>query len=198
MSSLAKKLLAIGLVGLALLANPVTAATPNQLLLEQLKIAQGRGEFVQKKYFKFLSKPIKSTGVFAVNQQAALWQTQTPVFSQVLLADSIIYRRLKPDDSYQIMVQDSDISSVMAAIFKAEISAQDWSVIDSDSANCVALTPNNHKLQQAFSQISLCLLDDGKRLITLRNKQNTKTEIELSLISEQLSSQELDSLEPAR
>ena len=63
-------------------------------LLQALKLSAGTGSFIQNKHFKFLSIPIRSTGAFIVEQQAVLWQTQLPVFSEILIQAEGIYQRL--------------------------------------------------------------------------------------------------------
>ena len=175
--------------------NAIAQQSADELrLLEQLRIEQGSGEFSQQKYFKFLSLPIRSSGVFKVNPNAALWHTQQPVFSQVLFADDNIYRRLALNGPYQVLVQNSELGSVLGAIFKAEISTNDWSISMVEKQPCIKLIPKNPSLIAIFSRVSLCLKQQ-QRVITMWDKHDNKTIITMTLLANQLSQQDVDALE---
>jgi hypothetical protein len=177
-------------------------------LLEKLAINEGKGHFTQDKYFKFLTMPITSTGTFIVNQKTAVWQTQQPVFSQLLLTSAAIYQRQALTDDFQTLINNSDFSAVLATIFTGKISRQDWnfakaSEVEKDNTgNCLVLTPKSEQLQSIFSQVELCLVNDSQtvenveqeRSITLLDKQGNKTEISMFISNDPLSPQDITNL----
>lgn len=130
-------------------------------LLQALMLEKGAGSFVQRKHFKFLAVPIRSTGDFIVEQQSVLWQTQSPVFSAILIQQSGIYRRLSLEDKYEQLVDNAEFSSLLATVFTGKINSDQWQVSDVvglvDNNYCLALKPSAKQLQQLFQQVDLCL-----------------------------------------
>ncbi len=182
-----------------------------QVLIKNLSIKQGIGNFTQKKHFKFLSQPIRSQGSFVVSKESALWQTETPVFSQLLVKPNAIYQRLSISDTYQPLFENAELSSVLTTIFKGQVNPDDWSllplIIENTSTElmtektlelkqqkCITLEPKSQQLSQIFKLVNLCLLDKQTRQIDLLDNQDNKTEILMSLISNELSIEHLNSL----
>ena len=189
-------------------------------LLAKLAINEGKGQFTQRKYFKFLSMPITSSGIFIVREKTALWQTQQPVFSQLLLTSEAIYQRQAQTDNFQTLINNGDFSAVLATIFTGKVSRQNWiftkgltkestaqtdkeiDVENNKSTNCLVLMPKSEQLQAVFSQVELCLVNDSKatenieqkREITLLDKQGNKTEITMQISNDRLSSEDTASL----
>jgi len=169
-------------------------------LLEQLAINQGKGQFVQQKHFSFMSVPITSTGNFIVKGQSALWQTQQPVFSALLLTSDAIYRRLSLDDSYQLLTDSAEFSGILSTIFTGKVNADDWLLNSSIDSDCLELTPKSGQLKQLFQQVDLCLVSEAKanesavkssddsqvqfRQITLTDSNGDKTVITMTLSSD--------------
>lgn len=158
-------------------------------------ITQGAGEFTQLKYFKFLAKPIQSSGVFVVNNNDVLWHTTAPVFSQVLLKSNGIYRRTTLDSPFDVVTQDNAINRVLSSVLTGNIDENDWGNVKTDDLSCVLLNPKSEQLAQLFSQIKLCKNTLNQRHITLFDRQNNKTEINMLLHKTQLSQQDVASLE---
>lgn len=181
------------------LANTITVAE----LLEKLAIEQGKGEFTQQKHFKFLAMPITSTGRFLVNQQSALWQTEKPVFSQLLLTPEAIYRRLSIEHKLQTLTQGNELSAILSTIFTGNIDSAQWDianqVLNNENGHCLTLSPKTDILQQVFEQAQVCLAQGEqkatRRVITLFEPKENKTEITMVLSSLTLSKEELAQLE---
>jgi len=182
-------------------------------LLQALMLDKGTGSFVQKKYFKFLAVPIRSTGTFIVEQQAVLWQTQQPVFSEVLIKASAIYQRLAPADEYEQLVDNAEFSSLLATIFSGKINPEQWQVGESvklsDTHYCLDLQPKAQQLQQLFQQVDLCLppppaeisasknqphFDLDKRHINIFDMQGNKTQISMLIKQRTLNAEQEKSL----
>jgi len=187
--------------GVENIASSETSVKVNKLL-EQLAINQGKGQFVQQKYFSFMSVPITSSGNFVVKGESALWQTQQPVFSALLLTPQAIYRRLSLDEEYQLLTDSAEFSGVLSAIFTGKVNADDWLLNNSTDDACLELTPKSEQLKQLFKQVDLCLVSDTNRTdtdgqsgthsqhglqlrqITLTDSKGDKTVITMSLSDE--------------
>ena len=141
-------------------AAKVAPSTKVSELLEKLAINKGKGQFVQQKYFSFMSMPITSTGKFIVEGQSALWQTQQPVFSALLLTPDAIYRRLTLDENYQLLSDSAEFSGVLSTIFTGKVNADDWQISSSANESCLVLLPKSGQLTQLFKQVDLCLVKE--------------------------------------
>jgi hypothetical protein len=178
-------------------------------LLEKLAINKGKGQFIQQKHFSFMSVPITSTGQFIVKGQSALWQTQQPVFSALLLIPDAIYRRLSLDDQYQLLTDSAEFSGVLSTIFTGKVNADDWQLNSSVDDNCLELTPKSGQLQQLFQQVDLCLIKETQmnestdkpqgnankqRQITLTDSKGDKTVIVMTLSNDLFVPRDFDAL----
>ena len=161
-------------------------------LLEKLAINQGKGQFTQQKYFSFMSVPITSTGLFIVKGESALWQTEQPVFSALLLTPDAIYRRLSLDEHYQLLTDSAEFSAILSTIFTGKVNVDDWQLKSSSNDTCLELTPKSGQLKQLFRQVDLCLTNNAleatplskskqQRQITLTDSKGDKTVITMTL-----------------
>jgi len=142
-------------------------------LLQALMLNEGAGNFSQHKHFKFLAVPIRSTGHFVVKQKNVSWQTQSPVFSEILIQPNGIYRRLSPEAGYEQLVDNSEFSLLLATVFTGDINPLQWQIgegvslvenidlvdgVDLVSKNyCLSLKPKAKQLQELFQHVDLCL-----------------------------------------
>jgi len=180
---------------LTLVGVTATAQTQDdELSLSELGFSQGVGEFTQHKYFKFLSKPIVSNGAFVVAGQDLLWQTSRPVFSQILLKEDAIYRRLNQEQPFELLVKGSQINQLLSAVLTGNIKAKDWT-ITTNTPLCFELVPLQAQMSQLFSHVNLCKTGDASRQVTLFDPQDNKTIIMMTLTSNQLTPAERSSLE---
>ena len=152
-------------------------------LLERLAINQGKGTFVQQKHFSFMSVPITSTGLFIVKEQSALWQTQQPVFSALLLTPGAIYRRLSLDENYQLLTDSAEFSGVLSTIFTGKVNAQDWLLNSNIDESCLELTPKSGALKQLFQQVDLCLVKGAQaNELAEKSEQKAQQQRQITLI----------------
>jgi len=178
-------------------------------LLERLAISQGKGTFVQQKYFSFMSVPITSTGQFIVKDLSALWQTEQPVFSALLLTPDAIYRRLSLDENYQLLTDRAEFSGVLSTIFTGKVNADDWQLNNNTDSTCLELIPKSGQLKQLFKQVDLCLVNEiqtsepvekidnktkQKRQITLTDSKGDKTVIMMTLSNDAFVPVDLEAL----
>lgn len=175
------------------------SAEKTEALLERLAINQGKGQFTQQKYFSFMSVPITSTGHFTVHNESALWKTQAPVFSTLLLTPEAIYRRLPLDENYQLLTDSAQFTTILSTIFTGKINVTDWQLKSSQNDSCLELTPKSDQLRQLFLQVDLCLVNEGdsthqQRKITLTDSKGDKTIIKMTLNQHLLTSEDLDTL----
>ena len=189
------------------------------VFLKALMLEKGAGSFIQSKHFKFLAVPIRSTGHFIVEQQTVLWQTKSPVFSEVLIQKNGVYQRLEPKGEYQLLVDNAEFSSLLVTVFTGQISPAQWQVgkgirlVEADNLNtdkyCLSLQPKAKQLQQLFQHIDLCIpssqpagiaqeglshFDLSKRHISLFDQQNNKTQISMQINSRTLSLEQAQAL----
>lgn len=148
-------------------------------LLNKLYLAKGKGTFTQKKYFKFLSEPIVSQGLFVLQQKSALWETQSPVFSQLLLSPNVIYTRLDSSKAYRPLVENGEFSRLLSTLLSGEFNQHEWKNISVTRENCIQLTPTNASLEKVFSSVEICLIDKFNREINLLDANNNKTKINM-------------------
>jgi len=144
-------------------------------LLERLVINQGKGPFVQQKHFSFMSVPITSTGHFIVKDESALWQTEQPVFSALLLTPDAIYRRLSLEDDYQLLTDSAEFSAILSTIFTGKVNEDDWQLASSNNNTCLKLTPKSGQLKQLFNQVDLCLINEESTSETNASKHTDKS-----------------------
>lgn len=168
-------------------------------LLEKLAINQGKGQFVQQKHFSFMSVPITSTGHFVVKDESALWQTQQPVFSALLLTPDAIYRRLSLDDDYELLTDSAEFSAILSTIFTGKVKTDDWLLNSRENDTCLELTPKAGQLKQLFRQVDLCLVNESnrpaqQRQITLTDNKGDKTVINMMLSQDAFSADDLEAL----
>ncbi len=168
-------------------------------LLEKLAINQGKGQFVQQKHFSFMSVPITSTGHFVVKDESALWQTQQPVFSALLLTPDAIYRRLSLDDDYELLTDSAEFSAILSTIFTGKVKTEDWLLSSSQNETCLELTPKSGQLKQLFRQVDLCLVAENnspaqQRQITLTDSKGDKTVITMMLSQDAFVADDLEAL----
>ncbi len=168
---------------------PITNIQPD--LLNLLIINQGKGTFIQRKYFKFLNEPITSEGVFTLHDQKALWQTQSPIFSQLLLTPKAIFSRIDTDDPYQPLLENSEFSLLLSRLISGKFDDSTWQEIVISDSNCVNLKPATITLKKIFSKVQVCLIDKLTRKINLTDSKENNTEIIMSLSSLKIDEEEI-------
>ncbi|MBU2871623.1 hypothetical protein [Colwellia sp. E2M01] len=177
----------------------LTTAQSNQSLetfLTLLKIEQGTAHFTQKKHFTFLNKPIVSKGVLKVYQTRVIWQVNSPVFSKLLIIDNQVLQLVTANDKntpeqYQEVASHSSIEALIRAVFTGEINSTQWNIAF-DEQQCLQLAPKDLVLSQAIKGINVCVPSNPKqRFITLEDAQNNLTDIELNIITNQLSDEDI-------
>ena len=163
-----------------------------QSMFSKLEITQGIATFTQKKHLSFLKNPIVSKGILKIHQNNVIWQVQSPVFSKLVIIDDQVWQLVTKDsNNYQLMVSNASIETLIRAMFTGDISQSQWHA-SIDAQQCLQLSPNDMILSQAIQQISVCVSENQvQRLVTIKDAQNNLTEIDLLIIAEQLSEEEL-------
>ena len=105
--------------------------------------------------------PIPSDGEFIVKHQSVLWQTKSPVYSEILILAQGIYRRLAAQGDYQQLVANAEISAILSTVFTGKVDGEQWQMSDEVSRieqhYCLSLTPKEQQLKQAFQSVDLCV-----------------------------------------
>ena len=164
--------------------------------LKQIEINHGKGTFEQNKYFKFLSQPIISKGTFILSDQTALWETQSPIFSQLLLTPETIYTRFDITKNYQTLVKDSTFSQLLSTLLSGRFKDHDWQEITMTNSNCINLIPATNALKKVFKQVQVCLINKLTRQINLLDNNNNKTSITMILTNLNISESDVTQLSP--
>jgi hypothetical protein len=169
-----------------------------EYFLTTLQIKQGIASFIQKKHFTFLNKPIVSKGLLKIYQSSVIWQVNTPVFSKLVIVEDQIWQLVNPDSSqsktpnhYKNVVSHASIETLIRAVFTGEINRAQWNILLNEQ-QCLQLTPKDLILSQAIKEINVCVPDTpNQRFVTLTDAQSNLTEIELNIITNQLSDEDI-------
>ena len=160
-------------------------------LIEHFKIEEGVATFTQEKHFSFLSKPIKSSGLFKVYKNNILWQVNSPVLSTLLIIDNQIWQYSEDANTtgnhYRKVIAHASIETLIKTIFTGKINKEQWNTqIKSDQ--CLVLQPKASLLAQAINELELCLGEQvGSREILVTDTQKNITKIYLTHIKRKLS-----------
>lgn len=169
-----------------------------EVFIRDLQIKQGIASFIQKKHFTFLNNPIVSKGLLKIHQNSVIWQVNTPVFSKLIIVGDQVWQQISKDDSqnktpvkYQKIVSHASVETLIRTVFTGEINRTKWNVLLNEQ-QCLQLLPKDLILSQAIQKIAVCVPDDKtQRFVTLTDAQSNLTEIELNILTHQLSGEDL-------
>jgi len=160
-----------------------------------------KGNFFQSKSIKLLKRPFKSEGNFIyLPRKGLLWHTKKPVNSLKLFANNGVYKIDKQGLLHKEAQLDNDFFLALFAADEEKLAkfftAQKLEHKSSAGSFCLALTPISNTMQSLFEKIHLCTaeLTDGTKLptkIELIEPKGNRTEINFTLSSEKISSEEL-------
>lgn len=161
-------------------------------ILSHLQINQGIATFTQKKQLSFLNKPIVSKGFLKIYQNRVIWQVQSPVFSKLVIIDDQVWQLTdKHASSYQLLVSNASVETLIRAIFTGDINQSQWHILI-DEQQCLQLSPKDLILSQSISYISVCVSDNqAERFVRIKDTQNNVTEIVLNITTSQLSDENI-------
>lgn len=168
-----------------------------ELLAQFVKMPIASGQFTQRKYFKALKHPILSRGeVYLEENLGLLWQTNSPVFSRILLKNSGLYSDDGVSPEKRIRGGDIIAKVIMHAIL-GDISSleQQFKVDSTKTESCTVLTPKDKQLASAIRSIELCskqIIEESKpsnhdiEQIVLFEHSGNRTEIELAIAPQKM------------
>lgn len=121
-----------------------------------MPIAQGK--FQQRKYFKILKQPIKSSGELYLEQGLGfLWQTNAPVFDQLLLKVDGFYHVDGVNPIKKMQGADVLAQVIMKAMLGNVNALADEFIIENQlSTQCIKLSPKDEGLSSIIAVIELC------------------------------------------
>ena len=165
-----------------LLTASYSSLAENQVSERFLVLDIASGTFVQKRYFKILSKPIVSEGqVFFDRNVGLIWQTISPVASTLTLKSDGLFTKSKISDKKQINSAKPLVDILMQAMSgNLEQLTQAFNITNLRSKECLKLTPIDNTFKAISSHIELC----GKQVIdsiVLTEISGNKTEITMQL-----------------
>jgi len=168
-------------------------------LMKNFSFEMGSGSFKQSKSFKFMSVPIVSHGRFIVDGKRVLWQTTSPIKSEILLTDTAVYKRSSTNKTFKLLVKESPINRMITAVLTGNFNDRDWLLSVAESADfsnsCLKMLPKSPQLVAVFTSATLCNQANNQRQVLLVDKQNNKTLIEMNISKEQLTPEDKLSLE---
>jgi hypothetical protein len=163
-----------------------------ETIFAKLKIEQGITSFTQKKHFTFLANPIVSKGMLKIYQHSVIWEVQSPVFSKLVIIKDQVWQLVNDSpNSYKAVVSHANIETLIRAVFTGEINRAQWNISIVEQ-QCLQLLPKDLILSQAITQITVCVSDKKEqRFVKIKDTQNNLTEIELNIMTDQLSSEDI-------
>lgn len=183
-------------VSFAVAADKAIVETKNKAKPELLSLFSSLplavGDFNQRKYFKVLKQPIKSSGQIYFDQQLGfLWQTRQPVFSALMLKQSGLYvdDGINPE---QKVAGAAELSKVLISAISGDIAALNsgFDIVHDVVATCLILTPKQTGLAKVVAKIKLCGSGEEKtssgagmklKQLVLMEVSGNRTEIDLNL-----------------
>lgn len=200
---LMSKFVRIYLLFIIVFMQPVSAqnnTTGEQFLAQFKTLSIASGTFTQRKYFKILKQPIISRGdIHLAKGLGLVWQTNTPVFSRLLLKNNELYSDDGQQPSKKIIGGDALANVLMNAMtgnMKA-LKAQ-FTLDKSAKSNCVSLIPIDKQLAKVIDTVLLCgkvttnNIQTPKRLldqVILFEHAGNRTEIDLVLAEQNILSE---------
>jgi hypothetical protein len=167
--------------------------TSGEKILAQFNtLTVASGHFIQRKYFTVLKHPILSKGeVYLEKDRGLVWQTNSPVFSRLLLKNNELYSDDGRNPIKKIKGGDTLAKVIMHAIL-GDISAlkQQFTISNSNKQHCAELTPKDSQLSNVMRLIELCgsISSENDKLssnviehIVLFEQSGNRTEIALKL-----------------
>jgi len=147
----------------------------------ELQQAMTLGSFEQKKFFKILKQPIKSSGQFYLDKTLGFyWQTQKPVNSAILFKSGELFEQNHHGEIKKI-AGGGTLATVLIKAISGEMTAleNDFSVMTLTERKCLVLKPKYDSLSQAINQIEICGGKQPSSIVLFEAKGN-KTEIALT------------------
>ena len=164
-----------------------------------------KGSFSQYKSIKPLKRPFQSSGSFIyIPNKGLQWHTQQPVDSVKLFTNHGVY---KVDEQGELQKEAQIDNDFFLALFAAdEQKLKTYFIVEEVNSNqnnqppCLALTPKNGTMKSLFKRINLCVSkhNSGAKVpskIELIDTKGNETRIQLQLLSEQISPEELSYFE---
>ncbi len=163
------------------LSAPVFALTPAELTAQLQQPQSVQGQFVQQRYMKSLSKPMQTSGQFALKKQSGLfWHVQKPLDLQLRVRPQGISQWDKAGKTWRHSSQSGQAAQVK--LFMAvlggdtrELSRQfDLQVSGSLKNWTLTLQPKTAVMKQVFQNITI-QGDQLVRQVEFREKQGDRT-----------------------
>lgn len=143
-----------------------------------------QGSFLQKKYFKILKQPIKSSGLIFIDKQAGfVWQTRKPASSILILNKQGLYSGSTFDTKFTHVKGASDFSQILMDAITGNVAALtlSFSAQRTNDLNCLKLIPINSQISTLFSSLRLCTKQQKIDQLTLIETTGNRTEIVFQL-----------------
>jgi len=142
------------------------------------------GKFTQKKYFKILKKPVRSSGIFSATKDGFNWQITTPVPSAVILQGENLYLENSRGDRESQPNAHSFITILKAILIGDKSTIRAYFDVDQGDINtCASLVPNLALMRKVLTRLDICQRTDGYE-IELFDSNDVRTIITLAIQSD--------------
>jgi len=157
--------------------SATTVDSDSEKSVSFLVMPKAQGQFQQRKYFKILKQPIRSSGELFLEQGLGfLWQTNKPVFDQLLLKKDGFYHFDGLNPIVKMKGADVLAQVIMKAMLGDINALSDEFLIDNESSQtCLKLTPKEQGLSSIINVIELCH-QLTKKITATNNQEKLKLE----------------------
>lgn len=156
---------------------------PLALLAEQLTSEQAQaylniptqdthsGRFEQQKFFKVLSKPFVSSGVYQMSGSSFEWNTHKPVSSSLIFDGKTLWQSTSKGEKNQLPIS-GHYMNVLKAIVTGNLTTLStmFRFTKSPDQHCILLTPTEKHISVIAETIGLCF--SNQTLAIRLNEQN--------------------------
>ncbi len=130
-----------------------------------------QGVFLQKKYFKQLSKPFTSSGSYHISGETFLWRTLEPAQSQLVFDGDTLWQESAIGKKEKLPVAGHYIA-IIKALITVDLNAltESFTLGKVPEKQCLLLTPKEQQLTILANTIELCV--NGETLTVQLNESS--------------------------
>lgn len=162
--------------------QPATAEQLDSALLQFAQVAR-EGHFVQQKWFRFLKRPVTSSGQYQQSlgdKPQVIWQTDQPVFNKLQITPAEVRQQKEPDGSFQLLTNDVELAKLLYAVVSGDLKNYKQIRWFSSAKGCLKGELTESQWHQFVSSIELCSEGENKASLELLDSKATRTLIKLN------------------
>lgn len=114
------------------------------------------GDYQQEKYFKSLTKPMRSQGTFVVSADEFVWQQLSPIGNTLALKKGVLINTDYRNKQQVIKGADAFLSLLSALLTVQTQQIAAFFTLNDVTEQCVKLTPHQSALSEVFTLVTIC------------------------------------------